>query len=164
MTLPMESSIQFSHVIPFNCVTTPMLARPIVTSSFTVTPAKLRHITSSNTEPNPFRSDFCLSSSHPTPCLSRSIWPKKGERLPPSMQQFLAFASALTFARSFNADDVILVEVGSNDKKDFIHKGLFALHSEYFATALKGPWREAIERKSWVNDVNSGGCACCLSH
>lgn len=78
------------------------------------------------------------------------------------MQQFLAFASALTFARFFTANGVVLVEVGSNREKYFIHKGLFAFHSDYFATALKGPWREAIERKSWVNDVNSGGCACCF--
>ncbi|KAF3047270.1 hypothetical protein E8E11_004410 [Didymella keratinophila] len=60
--------------------------------------------------------------------------------------------------KSFHKDGVVLVEVGEDRKKYFIHEDLLACHSEYFAAALKGSWREAREKKFLLEDVSVDAC------
>ncbi|KAF9693556.1 hypothetical protein EKO04_008456 [Ascochyta lentis] len=62
------------------------------------------------------------------------------EKLPPTI-------------RSANADGIIMIEVGAECRKYYIHKALLVFHSEYFSCALQGPWAEAKEAKVWLEDV-----------
>ena len=70
--------------------------------------------------------------------------------------------TTLTTSRPFHKDGnkggIILVEVGEDRKKYFIHKDLLAYHSEYFVAALKGPWHEAREKNFLLEDVGVDAC------
>lgn len=52
---------------------------------------------------------------------------------------------------------IVVVEI-ANGVKHQIHRALLVRHSEYFKTALKGPWKEAKEGMVRLEDVESGPC------
>lgn len=45
-----------------------------------------------------------------------------------------------------------------------VYRGLLAQHSEYFKTALKGPWKEAEEGEVHLEDVQCAPCAYLSAH
>jgi hypothetical protein len=50
-------------------------------------------------------------------------------------------------------DGFISVDIGPKLMRTYIHKALLALHSEYFANAMKKPWKEATEGNIVLADV-----------
>lgn len=52
-------------------------------------------------------------------------------------------------------DDLVVVEIADGIKHRLYH-ALLVRHSEYFKTALKGPWKEAEEGVIRLLDVESG--------
>ncbi|KAJ8114701.1 hypothetical protein OPT61_g3482 [Boeremia exigua] len=49
--------------------------------------------------------------------------------------------------------DIVIVVVGTEQKKYHIHRAVLIHHSEYFRNALKGPWKEAEEGVVPLADV-----------
>lgn len=69
----------------------------------------------------------------------------------------------LIVSRTCEKDGIVLVKVteaGGDRKTYFIHKGLLAYHSKYFAAALRGPWIEAEQETFVLEDVSLEACAC----
>ncbi|KAJ4333155.1 hypothetical protein N0V95_009494 [Ascochyta clinopodiicola] len=54
---------------------------------------------------------------------------------------------------SAQADGIVVVEIGHDRKKYYLHKALVVFHSEYFRKALQGPWKEAEEGLVRLDDV-----------
>ncbi|KAJ8111033.1 hypothetical protein OPT61_g6274 [Boeremia exigua] len=46
---------------------------------------------------------------------------------------------------SYMTQGMVIVEIGTNKIRYSVHKALLIHHSEYFRTALRGPWKEADE-------------------
>jgi hypothetical protein len=55
-------------------------------------------------------------------------------------------------------DGVVVVEIGAERKKYHVHKALLVHHSEYFAKALNGSWKEAGEGVVKLEDVEPAVC------
>ncbi|KAF2625439.1 hypothetical protein BU25DRAFT_345683, partial [Macroventuria anomochaeta] len=51
--------------------------------------------------------------------------------------------------------ETVMVEVGPELKKYFVHKPLLTSHSEYFRKALQGSWKEAREGTVSLKDVDA---------
>ncbi|KAF1849865.1 uncharacterized protein K460DRAFT_411672 [Cucurbitaria berberidis CBS 394.84] len=49
--------------------------------------------------------------------------------------------------------DVVVIEVGPERKKYYLHKALLVHHSDYFRKALEGPWTEAQEGVIKLEDI-----------
>ncbi|KAH7084926.1 hypothetical protein BKA63DRAFT_498491 [Paraphoma chrysanthemicola] len=48
---------------------------------------------------------------------------------------------------------MVIVEIGPNRMKHYVHKALLQYHSEYFRNALRGPWKEAMDGVVSLEDV-----------
>jgi hypothetical protein len=59
-------------------------------------------------------------------------------------------------------DGTIILEIGPDRLKYYVHKALLVHHSEYFRNALKGPWKEAEGGVVKLVDVQpaAGKCLC----
>lgn len=55
-------------------------------------------------------------------------------------------------------DGDTVVEVGADHRKYYINKAVLTRHSEFFATALQGPWREAREGVIILDDIEPAIC------
>ncbi|KAI8930697.1 hypothetical protein NX059_012306 [Plenodomus lindquistii] len=60
---------------------------------------------------------------------------------------------ALLRSATGGAASIIIVKVGAEKEEYSIHCALLISHSEYFASALKGPWNEAQEGVVVLDDV-----------
>ncbi|CAO2658845.1 Nn.00g065680.m01.CDS01 [Neocucurbitaria sp. VM-36] len=56
--------------------------------------------------------------------------------------------------RTATRGKTVAVEIGLEHTKYYIHKALLTHHSEYFAKALRGPWKEAEEQTVRLEDVD----------
>jgi hypothetical protein len=57
---------------------------------------------------------------------------------------------------------MIVVEIGPDAKKYFVHKALLMHHSKFFKKALTGTWKEAQEGVVRLEDVETEPCECQL--
>ncbi|KAH7094575.1 hypothetical protein FB567DRAFT_600179 [Paraphoma chrysanthemicola] len=57
------------------------------------------------------------------------------------------------FSSAFR-EGTVIIEIGPDRKKYYIHKALIVHHSEYFRKALQGTWKEAQEGVVRLEDVN----------
>lgn len=55
-------------------------------------------------------------------------------------------------------DDVVKLKIGPEGREYFVHPGLLVCHSEYFARALTGNWKEAEENAISLYDVDCETC------
>ncbi|KAH4616360.1 hypothetical protein HBH55_208580 [Parastagonospora nodorum] len=55
--------------------------------------------------------------------------------------------------KSVSLDGTIILEIGPDRLKYYVHKALLVHYSEYFRNALKGPWKEAEEGVVKLVDV-----------
>jgi hypothetical protein len=53
---------------------------------------------------------------------------------------------------------IVVVEIGPDHIKQFLHKALLIYHSKYFQKALKGEWKEAREGVVVLKDVEPAVC------
>lgn len=69
------------------------------------------------------------------------------------------FGRADTVNRSTAATaGIVIVEIGPDAKKFYVHKALLMHHSEYFKKALSGTWKEAQEGIVRLHDVEVEAC------
>jgi hypothetical protein len=53
---------------------------------------------------------------------------------------------------------MVTVEVGPDRKRFLIHKALLVHHSEYFAAATRGPWKDTQDGVVPLHDVEPTTC------
>ncbi|KAF2127078.1 hypothetical protein P153DRAFT_398448 [Dothidotthia symphoricarpi CBS 119687] len=58
------------------------------------------------------------------------------------------------FLVTFASENVVMVEVGPDLTKFYVHRAILIKHSEYFKKALNGPWKEAEEGVVRLRDVD----------
>ncbi|KAH9881253.1 hypothetical protein J1614_001749 [Plenodomus biglobosus] len=63
-------------------------------------------------------------------------------------------AKPLRLSAAVQDPTLAVVEVGAEKKKYYIHRQFLMAHSEFFAKALSGPWREAQEGVVKLDDVD----------
>jgi hypothetical protein len=55
-------------------------------------------------------------------------------------------------------EGTVIIEVGLDHEKYYIHRALLVHHSEYFAKALRGSWKEAQEGIVKLEDIGTEEC------
>lgn len=53
---------------------------------------------------------------------------------------------------------MVIVEVGPDLERLLIYKALLVHHSEYFAAATRGPWKDTQDRVVPLHDVEPATC------
>jgi hypothetical protein len=55
-------------------------------------------------------------------------------------------------------EGTVTIEIGPDHEKYYIHRALLVRHSEYFAKALRGSWKEAQEGIVKLEEVGTAEC------
>jgi multisubunit Na+/H+ antiporter MnhE subunit len=55
-------------------------------------------------------------------------------------------------------EGTIIIEIGPDRKRYYVHRALLVHHSEYFAKALQGSWKEAQEGVITLEDIGTAEC------
>lgn len=103
--------------------------------------------------------------------------PSSNDRLRGAVQGSYATTSSVCNLHHFNTvcssadpinrhaatEGMVILEIGAERRKYFIHKALLTHHSEDFRRALTGDWKERQEGISQLHDVETGICksSCC---
>ncbi|PSN63929.1 hypothetical protein BS50DRAFT_647822 [Corynespora cassiicola Philippines] len=64
--------------------------------------------------------------------------------------------SQLSISSAIKNSSIILLEVGAEPVKYYVHEALLSLHSDYFSKALDSYWREGEERRVYMTNLELG--------
>jgi hypothetical protein len=71
----------------------------------------------------------------------------------------VVFISRLTrVASSAFGEGTVVIEIGPEHKKYYVHRALLIQYSEYFRKALQGPWKEAQNGVVRLEDIDHRVC------